>query len=234
MLIFVHGICNIPETWNPLIQYLTGKNYSCKAIDVQEGLDLRKTHIYDYVKKVKRITNEDDILIGHSLGGLIVQKAAEETRVKAIIAICSVPPKKIRSKMIVRMFYPSLKYVPKVLMNRPFKPDFSYTKKFVFTGLSDEELEQAKKQYKKFRKESALVIREIVMQTVKIDEQKINCPMLFIAAKHDGFFPPEIIKRIAEKYNAEYKIYDCCHNFFSHNNWIKVADGIHEFISNIQ
>ena len=89
MLIFIHGMCNIPEAWDPMIEYFEKRNYSGKAIDLRFDLNLKKTHISDYVEKVKSIATKDDICIGHSLGGLIVQKLAEESSIKAAVAICS-------------------------------------------------------------------------------------------------------------------------------------------------
>jgi hypothetical protein len=55
--------------------------------------------------------------------------------------------------------------------------------------------------------------------------------MLVIGATHDGFFPPVIIKQIAEKYHAEYRLFNCCHSFFLNTTWQEVADAIDEFIT---
>jgi len=135
MLIFVHGMCNIPEACNPVIEYFNHMGFSSNAINLREGLDLRKACFQDYVKKVKKIVKEDDILIGHSLGGLIVLKVAEETRIKAGVAICSAPPKGIKYKINILDFLQMLKYIPKIIKNEPFKPDYSLAKKFLLAGI---------------------------------------------------------------------------------------------------
>ena len=74
MLIFVHGMLSNADVWLPIINYFNERNFSCKAINLKEGLNLRKVHFQDYVDKVKAITTEEDIVIGHSMGGQIVQK----------------------------------------------------------------------------------------------------------------------------------------------------------------
>ena len=40
------------------------------------------------------MVNPDDIVIGHSMGGLIVQKIAEETAIRGGVAICPAPAKR--------------------------------------------------------------------------------------------------------------------------------------------
>ena len=90
MLIFIHGINANADEWQPLLKYFNNRKFSCEAVNLREGLDLRKTHFQDYVIKVKAMVTPNDILIGHSMGGLIVQKIPEETTIKGGIAICSV------------------------------------------------------------------------------------------------------------------------------------------------
>ena len=87
MLIFVHGMLSNADVWRPIIDYFSNKNFSCKAINLRDGLNRRYTHFKDYVDKVKSEVTEDDIIIGHSMGGLIVQKVAEETTIKGGVVI---------------------------------------------------------------------------------------------------------------------------------------------------
>lgn len=186
---------------------------------------MRKTRIQDYVNKVKSMVTEDDIVIGHSMGGLIVQKVAEETRIKGGVAICPAAPKgvKFRGDIVLA----SAKYALKVMRGKPFKIDYQYVRKYMLVGIEEEE---ARKIYEKLEKESAIVTHELGRNKIAVDETKINCPLLFIATTKDRICSPELVKRIAEKYHAEYRLYDGCHHFFSNNNWRDIAEGILDFI----
>jgi len=211
--------------WRPIINYFNERNFSCKAVNLKEGLNLRKVHFQDYVDKVKAITTEDDIVIGHSMGGLIVQKVAEEANIKGGVAICSATPKGLRySREIILS---SVKYAPKVILGRPFKQDYRYVRKYTLVGIEEE---KAKNLYKEMEKQSAIVTHELGMNRISIDEKKVRCPLLFITTKQDGICTPELVKRLAEKYNAEYKIYDGCHYFFYNSSWQDIANEIHSFI----
>ncbi|KAA0009872.1 MAG: alpha/beta hydrolase [Thermoplasmata archaeon] len=226
MLVFIHGMWGSADMWKPFINYFGERGFKCKSIELKEGLDLRKTSFIDYVRKVKRIVGENDVVIGHSLGGLIVQKIAEEMKIKGGVAICPAPPRgiKFRKKMVVS----SLKYLPKVIMKKPFKPDFSFSRKLFMNCLEEDE---AKIAYEKLGEDSAIVAYEITMNKIAVNENKVSCPLLFIATKEDRASPPFIVEKIARKYNAEYKLYDGCHWIFK--NWRDIADGIQAFLLNL-
>ena len=227
MLIFIHGMLSNPDVWDPFIKFFYHKGFSCTAVDLKEGLDLRKVHFQDYVDKVTGQVSKDDIVIGHSMGGLIVQKVAEETNIKAGVAICSAFPKGLRYNRGITLS--SVKYSPKVIIGRPFIQDYRYVRKYTLAGLEEE---KAKKVFKEMEKQSAIVTYELGMNRIAVDEKKVTCPLFFITTRQDGICTPELVKRLAKKYTAEYKIYDGCHHFFYNDNWKEITEGIYTFIKN--
>ena len=228
MLIFVHGMLSNADVWHPFINYFNERDFSCKAVNLKDGLNLRKVRFQDYVDKVKAMATEDDIVIGHSMGGLIVQKVAEATNIKCGVAICSAAPKgvKFRGGIVLS----SAKFAPKVIMGRPFKEDYRFVRKYMLAGIEEE---KAKSIYEELEEQSAIVTYELGMNRITVDEKKVRCPILFIATKQDGICNPDLVKRLAEKYNAEYRLYDGCHHFFCNNNWRDIAEGIHSFIKKL-
>jgi pimeloyl-ACP methyl ester carboxylesterase len=228
MLIFVHGMLSNADVWHSVVHYFNERGFLCKTVDLKKGLDLRKTCIQDYVNKVKAMVTEDDIVIGHSMGGLIVQKVAEEATIKGGVAICSAAPKGVKFRGAIVLA--SAKYAPKVIRGKPFKQDYRYVKKYMLVGVEEED---ARNIYEKLEEESAIVTHELGRNKIAVDETKVNCPLLFIAAEKDKICAPELIKRIADKYNAEYRLYDCCHHFFCNNNWQDIAEEILDFINKL-
>lgn len=228
MLIFIHGMLSNADVWQPLITYFTKKKYSCTAVNLREGLNLRKTRFQDYVNKIKTLLAEDDIVIGHSMGGLIAQKIAEETTIKGGVCICSASPKgiKFRGNIVLS----SIKYTPKVIMKKPFKEGYSFIKKYMLVGLKEG---TAKAIYESLVEESAIVTYELARNKIAVNEKNVICPLLFIATKNDRICPPGMVKKMAEKYNAEYQLYDGCHHFFSNTSWRDIAEGIHTFITKL-
>jgi len=229
MLLFIHGMLSNADIWDPIINYFNKRDFSCKAINLKEGLNLKKVHFQDYVDKVKTIATKQDIAIGHSMGGLIVQKVAEEIDIKAGVAICSAAPKGVKYRGSIVLS--SAKYAPQVIRGVPFKQDYRYIRKYMLVGIEEE---KAKNIYKKLEKQSAFVTYELGMNRISVDEKKVRSPLFFIATRQDGISPPDLVKRIADKYHAEYKLYDGCHHFFSNDNWQEMAEGIHNFITRLR
>ncbi len=163
-------------------------------------------------------------------GGLIVQKVAEEADIKGGVAICSAAPKtgvKYRGFIVLS----SAKYAPQVIKGLPFKQDYRYIKKYMLVGIEEE---KAKSIYKKLEKQSVFVTYELGMNRIPVEEKKVRCPLFFIATKQDGISPPNLVQRIADKYNAEYTLYDGYHHFFSNDNWQEITEGIYNFITRLK
>jgi pimeloyl-ACP methyl ester carboxylesterase len=162
------------------------------------------------------------------MGGLIVQKIAEASDIKGGVAICSAAPKGVRYRGSIVLS--SAKYAPQVIMGMPFKQDYRYVRKYMLIGMEEE---KARSIYEKLENQSAIVTFELGLNRIAVNEKKVRCPLFFIGTQKDRVSPPELVQRIADKYHAEYKLYDGCHHFFSNENWREIAEGIHNFITKI-
>jgi len=221
MLYFIHGLNGNPKNWYPSLDFFRKQGFSCEAIDLRNKANLKKTNIGDYIRKVAHLVDNDDVLIGHSMGGLIVQKVAESKKIKAGICLCSAPPKGIRFKFIS---IPHLKYIPFILFNRPFKVSYQLAKELLFNCVSEKEAIIA---YKQLKKESAKVIFQVMMNKVVVDQQRMKAPLFFIAAEQDKASPPALVEKIADKYDAQVRVVPGCHYIFAN------IDPINQEIANI-
>ena len=227
MLLFIHGLSAHADEWGEFISFFSEKGFSCKAIELRRGRDLRKTFFRDYVKTVVDQVNSDDIIIGHSMGGLIVQKVAEETKIKAGVSISPALPKGFKTSSNVPL-HSMIRYIPDILLNRPFKLNYSFYKNFFANGLSDSEI---RKIHEHDGVDSAKVILELSLNKISVDPSKISCPILFITAREDRVSPPDMVRKIAELYNANVKIVEGSHYIFV--NWRIIAKWILDFIQSI-
>jgi len=189
MLIFIHGMWFNSSVWKNFIEYFKARNYECKAVNLKEGFDLRQVCFTDYVDKVASLATKDDVLIGHSMGGLIVQKVAEQKEIKGGIAICSAPPKGIKFRNTSLFLY-SLKFLSKIITKKPIMPDKKFVKKFLANCVEEEKLEEI---YEKIEVEAPKVAYELAMGKIVVDEKKVGCPLLFIATKNDKASPQSMV-----------------------------------------
>ena len=226
MLYFVHGLNGSAKNWNPFIDFFTKKGYDCTAIDLQDNIDLRKAHVMDYVNRVTSIVTKDDIVIGQSMGGLIMQKVAEQTKIKAGVGFCAAAPKGIPINKIP--IWRQLRYLPNFFTKKPFKPPLNLANELFLNGIDEKTQREI---YKQLRPQSVYVTLEVMNQKITVDEQKVNSPLFFIGRDNDQIIPSEVAKKLSEKYNGSYKIIEGNHFIFY--DWEESAQLTLAFIEKI-
>jgi len=205
------------------LEYFKERNIKAKAIEYKKN---ERASFMDYVKEVAEFS-EGEIIVGHSMGGLIVQKVAEITKIKAGIAIASAPPHGIKFSNL-SLTLSSLSYLPKILFKKPFIPSYKFARKYLLNCIDEE---RAREIYSSLLPESPKAAYEVFMGKVKVDEKSVDSPMLFIALKDDKVAPVELQKRIASKYKAKLAILKGCHWIF--DSPYEIAEQIIKFISEI-
>ena len=227
MLYFIHGLNGSASDWAPFMDFFRDHGFSCHAVDLKEGFNLRSVHVMDYVKKVSSLVTNEDVVIGHSMGGLIMQKVAEQNQLKAGVGICSAPPQNISMKRI--SLYRQLRYIPNILFNIPFKPSFGLVQD-VFLNDVDEQMQR--NIYQNLQKQSVHVTVEVMKQKIVVDEERISCPVHFIGRKLDVTIPIDVVKRIADKYGSSFEVVAGNHYIFV--GWKDVAERVLSFLKRIQ
>ncbi len=96
-MVFVHGLCQGTWCWDQgFLQYFSEQGYDCYAIDLhRKNENGRSASINDYVRQLRSVVEEvggDPILVGHSMGGFVVQKYLEKYVCSQVILITPVPP----------------------------------------------------------------------------------------------------------------------------------------------
>ena len=100
-VLFIHGAFHGAWCWTEhFLPYFAEHGYTSHALSLRghgdsEGRErLRRTRIADYVADVEQVVGElpqTPILVGHSMGGLIVQKYLEKHLAPAGVLLASVP-----------------------------------------------------------------------------------------------------------------------------------------------
>src|SRR5215475_7909254 len=101
-LLFVHGTLHTAACWDVhFLDYFAQHGYATHALNLRghgnsEGREkLRWTRIADYVEDVANAVQQlpsPPILIGHSMGGFIIQKYLEEHDAPGAVLLSSPPP----------------------------------------------------------------------------------------------------------------------------------------------
>lgn len=253
-IVFVTGAFVSHLGWNHWREYFEDKGYTtyAPAWPQKEGTpdELRRKHplhdtglakvrftqvVDSYADFIKSLP-EQPIIIGHSLGGLIVQSLLQRGLAAAAVAIHSVPPQGVFSFEF--SFYKSL-LNPLGL--------FSSTKKTYLMSFSDWQYSftngmsyaDQKKAYEESTiPESRQALRDPLTSAGKIDFKKSHNPLLFISGSTDHIMPAPLNYRNFKRYKDKGSI-TRYKEFEGHNHyvlglptWKEEADYILDFIDN--
>jgi pimeloyl-ACP methyl ester carboxylesterase len=171
---------------------------------------LGRASLLDYVADVRRCLQHlgPAVLVGHSMGGLIIQKVAESGQkvaeggaVAAAVLLTSAPPRGIRAlhgPVLARM----ARYVPAMLAGRAFTVTRAHADFLFFNGLSAAQRDWA---YPRLGPESGRAARELALGGLAVDARAVRCPVLVVGAERDRITPVALQRRIAQHYRAEYQ-----------------------------
>jgi pimeloyl-ACP methyl ester carboxylesterase len=141
------------------------------------------------------------IVIGHSMGGLIAQKLAEEGSARALVLLSPAPPRGI-SVLTSRLLRRQLKYLPALVGSRRLAPRWRDMRDLVLNRVPEGEQLAA---FQRFVPDSGRAAREMTFGVISVDARKVQehgCRVLVVTSDDDRFIPPKIAQRVATKYRA--------------------------------
>lgn len=238
-LLFVHGTGHAAWCWDEnFLPFFAEKGFSSYAVSLRghgksEGQDkLKWTSVSDYVYDVHQTASElaqTPVVIGHSLGGLVVQKYLEKHKAPAGILVAPSPSE--------GMFWSGFKIQmqnPLLMAKVTFKQDYAVmfstpklAKKFLFSADADDS--KIAKYVECFGKESYRAALEMIYNLPK--PKNIKTPLLVVGAENDGLIAPKKIEKTARVFSADCQIFpDMAHDMMIERNWQMVADYMIEWL----
>jgi pimeloyl-ACP methyl ester carboxylesterase len=104
--LFVHGVYHGPECWEPVATVLERGGHECHAVALRGhgeadrgSFDFAGVGFSDYLEDVGTAlttVGTDTILVGHSLGGMLVRKLIEREAVAGAVLVCMPTPSSLR------------------------------------------------------------------------------------------------------------------------------------------
>lgn len=246
-IIFIHGMFQNAKSWDGWVQYFTPKGYNCIAEswplhggepsnlrnNIPENLgDLRLEEVIDKYAALVRDTDQEAILIGHSVGGLIVQSLLNKGLGSMGVCISSVAPNRMLS--LDWGFFKN-----SISIANPFKGDqpFEMTPEGFHASFCNP---LTKEESDKFYQQTAThdsrnVLRDCMLETGHIDLEKTDAPLLFIGAEKDEIIPPQLNEKNANAYRegqADFKEFpDRGHFICGQPGWEEIAGYAAQWIS---
>lgn len=214
-IIFIHGMFLNPKSWTEWVSYFENEGYACDApawplhegepsalrANIPPGLgDLDLPALYSHYRTILSAESESPVVIGHSLGGLIVQKMVAEGLASAGVGICSVAPNRMLAadwgfmRNSASITNPFAGHDPYEMTPEGFHQNFANV-------LSEAESHAAWDAFAVH--ESRQVLRDILGEAGEIDTDVPHAPLLFIGAEKDEIIPSSLVGRVAKAYSDE-------------------------------
>lgn len=248
-LLFIHGAGGTSQYWQNYLLYFADKGWEVFAMNLRGHFPsdreeaLVQVTLEDYLDDVEKVIHGLDIngcaLIGHSLGGLIAQKTAENIdSIKALITMASAPPfgvaamdMNMNMSMDMNNDLPYSGQLVKTMwgmMNmKPVKPTFMMAEKTVLNNIAPEERQTV---FDMCVAES-LYVGYQVAQGFPVYPSQIKCPKLVIGCVKDVLAPASMQKSLADFLKADYIEYQqFAHLPMLEAGWKKSADDIRNWL----
>ena len=214
-ILFIPGYFAGAWVFDHFLPYFADRGYPGFAVNLRgrggsalrSGTLLGKVSISDFIDDAREVAawiverEDKPIIVGHSMGGLIAQKLAEEGSARALVLLSPAPPRGISvlTKMLVRK---QLKYLPALLRSRRVVPRWRDMRDLVLNRVPEAE---QRTMFERFVPESGRAGREMSFGAVRVSAERIRehaCPVLVVTSDEDRFIPPKVAQRVAARYRA--------------------------------
>ncbi len=238
-LLFIHGAFTAAWTWSEhFLDWYAERGRPAHAVSLRghggsEGHEqLGNWGIDHYVSDVMQVIDEigeAPVLIGHSMGGFVVQKCLEQQAFPAAVLMCSVPPRGlIASSMSLLWSRPDmLGNLSQLMTGGPV--DIDALKDALFAQPAS--LTDLQRYLLLSQMESQRAIWDMTMFNLINPERLLPVPKLVIGAELDHIIPANQVRDTAEAYGVEPVIFPGMgHGLMLERDWDHVASVMNDWL----
>jgi pimeloyl-ACP methyl ester carboxylesterase len=236
-VVFVHGAFTGAWCWNEhFLTYFADMGFETISFSLRGhggsgGRDIRSlASIDDYVDDLETVVDtlgQKPILIGHSMGGYVVQKYLEKHTAHAAILMASVPPEGLLASnammafsqpdLFLQMFWLQAIGPHTLLRDRLGRAMLS----------SDVATDEGMIYFGRLETESHRALLDMAGANPVFLSPTDIPPMLVIGAKNDEIVPSEIVQHTATRYGADCILVDhIAHAMMLDARWQTAADAV--------
>jgi non-heme chloroperoxidase len=239
-LLFIHGAYTGAWCWDEyFLPWFAQQGWTAYALSLsghgksrsQGYLDMLSLN--DYVTDVESVISRlpaAPVLIGHSMGGMVVQKYLEQAAAPAAVLLSSVPPQGLASSAIgLMMSSPHLltdlnnlmsggnvnaENLREALFSQPIEPE----RLLRYLNLS--------------QRESMRALWDMTLFNLPNPAQMHDVPLLVLGAEHDRLISPAQVEMTASTYGVKAEIFpDLGHGMMLETDWENVARRIEGWLN---
>ena len=235
-LLFVHGGWHAAWCWDEnFLSFFADRGYRAVALSLRghgnsDTKNPRTLSVADWVNDIASVANTlaaEPVVIGHSMGGFVVQKYLEKHSAPAAVLLASMPPSGARRVTL------------RILRRHPVRAARALSRGMTLRALNTP---QAARQsfYSAATPEA-----DVARYTALLDEEyvgrysldlamlnlpkpeRVSTPLLVLGGESDACFTPDEIRKTARAYGTEAEFFPAMgHNMMLEPGWTDVAERI--------
>ena len=234
-LLFVHGAYVSAWCWEEhFLPWFAARGWASYAVSLSgHGSSRQRDHldsysIDDYVRDVVEVAATlpaPPALIGHSMGGMVVQKYLERHQAPATVLMSSVPPQGLMGSAFGLMLKKPTLLTDLNRIMAGDDVDISSLREALFhQPVSEIDL---LRYYRLSQPESHRAIWDMTLFNLPQPGRMHSAPMLILGAEHDMLIPADQVLMTATTYEGRAEIFpDMGHGMMLERDWEQVAERI--------
>jgi pimeloyl-ACP methyl ester carboxylesterase len=193
-LLFVHGAFSAAWVWDRhLLPFFADRGYQALALSLRghggsAGHELLWSwRLRDYVADVEQVAAalpRPPVLIGHSMGGLVVQKVLHRRPVPAAVLLAPVPPHGLLGSLLSIALTD-----PQLYCELAWTVTDGAVRRALFSDDRWSGDGEVRGYLERFQPESKLVVLDLLGLDLPPSLPRLKFPVLVLGAEHDGFLP---------------------------------------------
>jgi pimeloyl-ACP methyl ester carboxylesterase len=241
-LLFVHGAFVGAWCWDEyFLPWFAERGYDARAVSlrghgaspVQGSLDLAS--LDDYVADTLLAASRFDhppLLIGHSMGAVVVQRAARRCRAPGMVLLAPVPPHGLAGSLFsLATRDPPLFFALNAMQmgEGQSTPQLRRVRDYLFSHSVTED--DARRHLLRMQRESQRALTDLAWPQHLWMRQSVGLPTLVLGASRDAFFPDAMIEEAARFHGVTPQIMpEMAHAMMLEPEWLEVAQTIERWL----
>lgn len=235
-ILFVHGMWHASWCWaEHFLHYFAKHGYASYALSLRghggsKGRErLRWMSLADYVSDVTLAVDQIEkapVLVGHSMGGLIVQKYLESNESPAAVLLASAPPKKLNSagvRFAIRHPFAFIKAILTMNMFQIVSTPRLAQEAFFSADMPEDKV---RSYFSRLQDDSFRVCLDMMGLNLP-RPRAVKTPLLVLGAAGDSLISPRDVEMTARVYGTKAEIFpNMAHDMMLEDGWQTVADRI--------
>jgi pimeloyl-ACP methyl ester carboxylesterase len=239
-LLFIHGIFSSAKIWEPFfLPYFAQHGYASHAVSLRghgqsDGGD-SPARLKDYVDDLEQVVAEFEtppVLVGTSMGGVIVQHYLRDHSAPAVVLLASGPPQGMMVSSFLMMATNPLLAQGLGLMSMfgPKMASISTLRSALFRSNTPDEYVAQFLPYAE--PESPLAMLDLLGFDLAQSQQSQTPPTLVLGAEKDAFISEAALKDTARAFGVDYEVFPgMAHGMMLDPDWQQVADRMLSWLS---